>query len=121
MEVRVSKPLNSMKNRLNGVLVNPKTGSIVIEYYIEHVEDRHPGDKIALMPALKTVINKTMEKDECAYRINSKSKFNTIDFIQSTIGVLNRMVCSTFLNGYLSKILFERGKEIAEEYFKNKE
>ena len=118
VETQVSKPLNSMKNRLNGVLVNPKTGSIVVEYFIEHVEDRHPGDKIALMPALKTVINKTMGKDECAYRLNNKSKFNTIDFIQSTIGVLNRMVCSTFLDGYLSKILFERGKEIADDYLK---
>lgn len=114
-EIQVSVPLGVFKDRLNGILV-PKEGCVIIEYYIEHVADRRPGDKVALMPALKTVINKVMDKDECAYRLNSKSKFNTIDFIQSTVGVLNRMCCSTFLNGYLSKIMFERGKEIANEF-----
>lgn len=114
-EIEVSVPLGVFKDRLNGILV-PKEGCVIVEYYIEHIADRRPGDKVALMPALKTVINKVMDKDECAYRLNSKSKFNTIDFIQSTVGVLNRMTSSVLLDGYLSKIMFERGKEIAEEF-----
>lgn len=114
-ETQVSVPLGIFKDRLNGILV-PKEGCVIVEYYIEHIADRRPGDKVALMPALKTIINKVMDKDECAYRLNSKSKFNTIDFIQSTVGVLNRMTCSVLLDGYLNKIIFERGKEIANEF-----
>ena len=60
-----------------------------------------------------------MDKDTCARRINPKSKFNTIDFIQSTIGVGNRMVTSVFKTGFLSKILFERGKSIADEFLES--
>ena len=115
-EMQVTKPLNTMKNRINGALVNPKTGSIVIEFFIEHVEDRHPGDKVALMPALKSVNHKVFKKENCPYRINSKSKFNTIDYYQSSIGILARMTVSQDLTGFLSKALFERGKEIAEEF-----
>ena len=116
VEMQVTKPLNTMKNRINGALVNPKTGSIVIEFFIEHVEDRHPGDKVALMPALKSVCHKVFSKEECPYRVNSKSKFNTIDYYQSSIGILARMTVSQDENGFLSKALFERGKEIAEEF-----
>ena len=115
-EMQITKPLNTMKNRINGALVNPKTGSIVIEFFIEHVEDRHPGDKVALLPALKSVNHKVFKKEECPYRINAKSKFNTIDYYQSSIGILARMTVSQDLTGFLSKALFERGKEIAEEF-----
>ena len=120
-EMQITKPLNTMKDRINGALVNSKTGSIVIEFFIEHQEDRHPGDKSALMPALKSVVNYVMPKEKCAYRVNPNSKFNTIDYVQSTIGVLARMTCSQFLTGYLSKALFERGKQIADEFFKELE
>lgn len=117
VETQVSKPLNAYANRINGVLV-PKEGCIIVEYFIEHEADRRPGDKVAVMPALKSVIHKVMEKDECAMRINPNSKFNVIDDITSNIGLNARMVCSTYLDGFLSKILFERGKQIAEEFDK---
>ena len=113
--IEVSKPSGPMKDRINGCVL-PKEGGILIEFYIEHYVDKRPGDKVSCNSALKTVINKVMEEEECAYRINSKSKFNTIDFIQSCIGINNRMVTSIYLSGFLSKVLFERGKEIASEF-----
>jgi hypothetical protein len=104
-----------MKDRINGVLC-PKEGCIIIEYFIEHLADRRPGDKVALMPSLKSVINKVMPKEQCAYRINDYSRYNTIDYIQGTIGVMARMTVSQYVDGFLSKIIIEQGKKIAEEF-----
>lgn len=113
--IDVSKPSGPMKDRVNGVVM-PKEGGILIEFFIEHAANKRPGDKVSCNSSLKTVINKVMQKDECAYRINNKSKFNTIDFVQSNIGVANRMVTSIYLTGFLSKILFEAGKDIADSF-----
>lgn len=113
--IEVSKPSGPMKDRINGVVL-PKEGGILIEYFIEHTADKRPGDKVSCHSSLKTVINKVMEKEECAYRINQKSKFNVIDFIQSSAGVMKRMVTSIYLTGFTNKILFERGKEIASDF-----
>lgn len=113
--IEVSKPSGPMKDRINGVVL-PKEGGILVEYFIEHTADKRPGDKVSCHSSLKTVINKVMDKEECAYRINPKSKFNTIDFIQSSVGVMKRMVTSIYLTGFLSKIVFERGKEIGSEF-----
>ncbi len=114
-EIEVSTP---NRDRVNGVIV-PKQGGVLIEFFIEHESARGPGDKCTLGSSLKTVINYVMDKDTCARRINPKSKFNTIDFIQSTIGVGNRMVTSVFKTGFLSKICFERGKSIADEFLES--
>ena len=113
--IEVSKPSGPMKDRINGCVM-PKEGGILVEFFIEHSANKRAGDKVSCNSALKTVINKVMSKEECAYRINEKSKFNTIDFIQSNIGVANRMVTSVYLTGFLSKILFESGKEIADDF-----
>ena len=113
--IEVSKPSGPMKDRINGVVL-PKEGGVLIEYFIEHTADKRPGDKVSCHSSLKTVINKVMDKEECAYRINPKSKFNTIDFIQSSMGVMKRMVTSVYLSGFLGKIIFERGKEIGSEF-----
>ncbi len=114
-EIQVSKPSGPMKDRINGILC-PKEGCIIIEYFIEHIADRRPGDKVALMPSLKSVINKVMPKELCAYRISDYSRYNTIDYIQGTIGVMARMTVSQYIDGYLSKIIIEQGKKIAEEF-----
>lgn len=115
IETQVSKPMGSMKDRINGCFC-PKDGCVIVEFYIEHTADRRPGDKVSLMPALKSVINKVMDKETCAYRINNKSKFNTIDYIQGNIGVNARMTVSQYYDGYLSKVIIERGKQIAASF-----
>lgn len=118
VEIQVSKPSGPMKDRINGVLC-PKEGCIIIEYFIEHTADRRPGDKVALMPSLKSVINKVMPKELCAYRVNSYSKYNTIDYIQGTVGVMARMTVSQYIDGFLSKIIIEQGKKIAEQFLES--
>lgn len=50
-------------------------------------------------------------------RLNNTSKFNRVDIQFSLLGVYGRMVTSIFYNGILNKIIIDRGKKIAEEFF----
>lgn len=113
--IEVSKPSGPMKDRINGAII-PQEGGILIEFFITHTIAKRAGDKLTCSSSLKTVINEVFDKDHQPYRINNKSKYNDIHFIQSTVGVLNRMVSEAFLTGFQAKLVFERGKDIATEF-----
>lgn len=116
-KIMITKPSGPMSDRIAGCII-PDQGGVVVEFYIEHKVPKRAGDKITVNTSLKSIINRVMPKELCARRVNNNSRFNVIDVETSSMGAMKRMVTSIYETGSLNKLIFERGKGIAEEYFK---
>jgi DNA-directed RNA polymerase beta subunit len=111
VELEVSKPY---RNRINGVEI--PEGGILVEYFIGDEHSLVSGDKVSFNSSLKSIVSEVIPKEEEPYRFTGDGK---VDAIFSLLSINNRMVSSVYLNGYLAKVLVDRGTEIAKEYIRS--
>jgi hypothetical protein len=111
VETQVTTPV---LDRINGMEM-PRDGGILVEYYIKHTDSKRSGDKVTLNSSLKSILCQIIPDDLAPRRLNGR--FKQIDMIFSFIGINARQVTSIWFTGYISKILFEEGKNFAKQFF----
>ena len=110
MNVEVSTPY---RGRINGAEV-AETGGVVIEYFIGGQHAMGPGDKLSYYSSLKSIVAHVIPKE-----MEPKSEFGDTR-VDATLGFMSigaRMVNSIYMAGWMGKIIHDRGKMIANEFF----
>lgn len=90
----------------------PDDGGVIINIYIEYIDELGMGDKITYNTALKGVVSKVLSKDEaplCDYRPEEP-----IEAILTPTGIISRMTTDIYSFIYSTKVLVECGKQIRE-------
>ena len=108
--LEITRPI---RDRVIGMNV-PPSGGVVVEYFVNKVTDMGTGDKVTYVSSLKSIIQQVIPKYLEPY---SDFGDTAIDCVISLISVDARMVTSIYFYGILSKVLYEEGRNIAEEYF----
>jgi hypothetical protein len=99
-------------HRINGAVI-PEDQGILIEFFIEHVDDMASGWKLSFQPAVKSIIAQVTPESLDPYTENGD-----LDGVVGVISVSARQVNSTYLIGSAGKILHDMTKKIADEYLK---
>jgi len=99
--------------RINGVIVDSKEGSILIEYYISADNGMGVGDKIALNTSLKSVNSYIIPKGQEPYTESGLK----LDGLFSYISICARMIQSIWFH-WIGTILYKSSKSIAKDFLK---
>ncbi len=109
--IEISKPY---MERVRGAQVDRDQGSVVVEYFIGGYHDMGPGDKLTYYSALKSVIADVIPKE-----MEPKTTFGDgrVDAIIGTKNIAARMIQSIYFAGLLGKVIYNRARQISEQFF----
>ena len=102
------------RDRIRGAEVNRDQGSVVIEYYIGGRHAMGPGDKLTYYSSLKSIVAHVIPKGMEPYSTFGDRR------VDATLGMMSigkRMTLGIYFAGTLGKVIYDRGKQIAQEYF----
>lgn len=118
-------PLEQVFTKRIGTKEFPADGGVIINIYVEYIDEMGMGDKLTYSTALKGVISKVLTKDEaplCDYRPEEP-----IEAILTPTGIISRMTSDIYSMLFGNKVLVELGKQIRrylerklKKYRKNK-
>lgn len=90
----------------------PQEGGVIINVWVEYIDNMKMGDKLTYNTALKGVISRVLPDDEAPvseYRDNE-----IIEGILTPTGILSRMTSDIYKLLFSTKVLVEVGKQIRE-------
>ena len=105
-------PLKQTDAKKSGKAEFPEGGGVIINIWIEYIDEMGMGDKLTYNTALKGVISRVLTMDEaplCDYRAEEP-----IEAILTPTGVISRMTTDIYSTLFGYKVLVECGKQIRE-------
>lgn len=107
--------LPSTEKQPPGKIKGTEVDGILIEIYIEYVDDLGVGDKITYYTALKTIISDIIKEGEEPFSTYRESE--DIDAIVSPLSIVSRMTLDIYSALFLNKLLIEMKNQVKDIFY----
>ena len=105
-------PLEQVDSKKVGKKEFPDDGGVIINIWVEYIDEMGMGDKLTYSTALKGVISRVLTKDEAP--LSEYRQEDPVEAILTPTGIISRMTSDIYSMCFGNKVLVELGKQIRE-------